>query len=130
MDCFRCHTRMVKTDKEGVLVDRCNECGGIWLDAGELDALERGKGRKKSELARAARAEIAREAGDLFHIVGMCPKCHADHMQAVKKKGVELDYCPKCHGMYFDDTELEAVRRGESGGFVEVLFTLFRKESD
>jgi Zn-finger nucleic acid-binding protein len=24
-----------------ILVDRCGKCGGIWLDSGELEALER-----------------------------------------------------------------------------------------
>ena len=40
MNCIRCHVRMIKSEKEGVLVDQCPKCKGVWLDAGELDMIE------------------------------------------------------------------------------------------
>ena len=36
MRCPRCNTRLAETKFEDVSVDRCDNCGGLWLDAGEL----------------------------------------------------------------------------------------------
>jgi hypothetical protein len=39
LDCPRCHGKMTATAFEGVEIDRCEACGGIWLDKGELEQL-------------------------------------------------------------------------------------------
>ena len=36
MDCPRCGSMMTEAQKQGVLIDVCAGCGGIWLDKGEL----------------------------------------------------------------------------------------------
>ena len=35
--CPRCGAALAETDCEGVEVDHCEQCGGVWLDAGELE---------------------------------------------------------------------------------------------
>jgi len=37
--CPRCGGHLGTHDLEGVQIDQCPDCGGIWLDAGELEAL-------------------------------------------------------------------------------------------
>jgi Zn-finger nucleic acid-binding protein len=56
MTCPRCHdTTLIELDREGVTIDRCERCRGIWLDRGELEKI----------LARARDAEAGpREARD------------------------------------------------------------------
>ncbi|WP_223068750.1 zf-TFIIB domain-containing protein [Paenibacillus caui] len=40
MKCPVCHdVRMKEVEKDGVLIDVCPECKGVWLDRGELDKL-------------------------------------------------------------------------------------------
>ncbi len=40
MNCPRCETRnLTELDRDGVTIDRCERCRGIWLDRGELDKL-------------------------------------------------------------------------------------------
>ena len=39
MHCPRCNTVLAVTKFEDVSVDRCDNCGGLWLDAGELALL-------------------------------------------------------------------------------------------
>ncbi|MFI5235877.1 MAG: zf-TFIIB domain-containing protein [Gemmatimonadales bacterium] len=39
--CPRCGYDLTTEDYHGVQVDRCHHCGGIWLDAGELDQVAR-----------------------------------------------------------------------------------------
>lgn len=36
MQCPKCHGNFVETDFEGIAVEVCNECHGVWLDLDEL----------------------------------------------------------------------------------------------
>ena len=37
--CPRCATALTEVEHEGVKVERCPNCHGVWLDAGELEHL-------------------------------------------------------------------------------------------
>jgi hypothetical protein len=37
--CPKCEGTLVEITFEGVQIDRCNKCHGVWLDAGELERL-------------------------------------------------------------------------------------------
>lgn len=39
MDCPVCHVELRMTDRQGVEIDYCPQCRGVWLDRGELDKL-------------------------------------------------------------------------------------------
>jgi Zn-finger nucleic acid-binding protein len=40
MKCPRCETStLVEFDRDGVTIDRCKDCRGLWLDRGELEKL-------------------------------------------------------------------------------------------
>ncbi len=39
MCCPKCGMHLVEIDYRGIKVDRCSACLGIWLDAGELEAV-------------------------------------------------------------------------------------------
>jgi len=41
LKCPKCGADLVAQDLHGVQVDRCPECQGMWLDAGELEAVAR-----------------------------------------------------------------------------------------
>ena len=45
MHCPKCGMKLIEVDYKSLKVDRCSACGGLWLDAGELEAaveLEKG----------------------------------------------------------------------------------------
>jgi hypothetical protein len=45
MQCPVCDVRLAVTDRQGVEIDHCPRCRGVWLDRGELDKLiERASG--------------------------------------------------------------------------------------
>ena len=48
MQCPRCAGTLYETTYEGITIDVCNKCTGVWLDAGELAQIaikdEEGKG--------------------------------------------------------------------------------------
>lgn len=41
LHCPKCDGTLIEITFEEVLIDRCNKCHGLWLDAGELERLTR-----------------------------------------------------------------------------------------
>jgi len=41
MKCPKCGMELIEIDYKGIKVDKCSSCEGIWLDAGELEAISR-----------------------------------------------------------------------------------------
>lgn len=39
MNCPNCNTTLSITDRQGIEIDYCPNCRGIWLDRGELDKI-------------------------------------------------------------------------------------------
>lgn len=39
MNCPNCNETLVMTDRQGVEIDYCPKCRGVWLDRGELDKI-------------------------------------------------------------------------------------------
>lgn len=57
MKCPKCGADLAEREVHQVKVDVCTECGGVWLDAGELDLVR-----------DARRSGIARFVDDLFGV--------------------------------------------------------------
>ena len=45
MKCPKCGSDLKEINFQKVLIDKCDDCKGIWLDAGELDLLIKGQAR-------------------------------------------------------------------------------------
>ncbi len=41
MHCPKCGMELIEIDYKGIKVDKCSECEGIWLDAGEFEMVSR-----------------------------------------------------------------------------------------
>ena len=39
MKCPKCQTDLMISDRQGIEIDFCPQCRGVWLDRGELDKL-------------------------------------------------------------------------------------------
>ncbi len=39
LTCPQCSVKMEKLKKEGVVIDVCRKCNGMWVDAGEMEKL-------------------------------------------------------------------------------------------
>ena len=115
MHCIRCGGEMEKRSERGVLLDHCRACNAVWLDAGELEALEGGRERSPAELEAQRAAERAREVAHAVSTVGLCPRCQRA-LETVPLRGVEIDRCRRCGGAFFDHRELPAIlARGPAG---------------
>lgn len=41
MRCPKCGMDLSEVEYKGIRVDKCSQCNGVWLDAGELEAVSR-----------------------------------------------------------------------------------------
>lgn len=88
-----------------VVIDRCGRCGGIWLDAGELESLVKDGpgGALWADIGPAVQSRTRAQLGAL-----LCPR-DGRELQAVEhdqQKHVEVDRCARCRGMFLDVGEL------------------------
>ena len=114
MRCPVCGREMSTPVVEGVEVDLCPGCGGVWLDGGELEALT------------GHTLESCRELD--------CPKC--GRRLAIRTIGaVEVDCCEGCGGTWLDHGELESIRRvppsagADPGRFAQFLSSVARQRN-
>ena len=61
MKCPICEVDLNMTDRQGVEIDYCPKCRGIWLDRGELDKII-----EKSQLESTPEISGARESQTIF----------------------------------------------------------------
>ena len=97
------HTPMLALELEGVEIDYCTHCGGIWLDAGEL-ALLLGDDAAAQALLESLQPQP--KHGRRLR----CPVC-GKKMNPVAAGEVTIDRCPHGHGIWFDRGELPAIIR-------------------
>ncbi len=93
---------LVICELDGVEVDFCPRCGGLWLDRGELDLIAARAGSQPVETAIAAAAG----APGAHPSERTCPRC-ARKMTTLESGGVELERCRRGDGYWLDGGELE-----------------------
>ncbi len=120
--CPVCRQPMVGFEFEGVEIDRCLECGGTWLDAGELEMLTDRAGVPSGELGAALQGTAAgRRTGR------RCPCCPRKlrEIRIGPEPSVVVDRCPWGQGLWFDKGEVKAVIRWFATGQEGVVARFF-----
>jgi Zn-finger nucleic acid-binding protein len=111
MNCAHCKNPMITAELEDVEIDFCGSCGGVWLDAGELESLLADETQSRQLLASFVAAGSGTEAAR------QCPICQKP-MEIVyagpMDKAILLDRCPHGHGLWFDRGELKQVLESET----------------
>jgi Zn-finger nucleic acid-binding protein len=110
--CVKCNSILDKATFQGLEVDLCPKCGGLWLDRGEIS---RAAKLPEAELAR-LRTLMSGKSGPPpvpTENKAPCPACPGK-LSEVLLGNVHVDYCASCHGIFLDRGELqeavEAVR--------------------
>ena len=102
---------MRRFDLEGIKLDRCVVCAGIWVDAGELEALL-GLGRDgKRDLHAFDHGAGQGYVEDVSPRI--CPRDGAvlTPVRDEVHPEIEYDVCPECGGIFFDSGELAGLSR-------------------
>jgi len=116
MNCARCGKgHSLKPEiYEGVEIDRCPKCGGVWLDDQEIAKIILIKEQEfplaiVEETLKGAFAGVTESEKETTE---HCPKCN-ELMHPVNysySSGIIIDRCQKGHGIWLDKLELEKVQ--------------------
>ena len=123
MKCPVCKEPTIVLELDEIEIDYCTSCGGIWLDAGELDLLI--EDEKDRELLLSSFEKDADHPEKPYK----CPICSKkmDKVHVGENKDVLIDKCPDNDGLWFDKGELKDVIQlaSKDNKVVELLNELF-----
>ena len=117
MNCPKCRAAMAKVEFDGVEVDRCTLCDGIWFDALEKEQLRDTPGAAEAiDVGRTPEDATS----DRRHL--LCPVCKTLMIPMTVHggpAGLVYESCTVCYGAFMDAGEFREFARG--GGLVEQL---------
>jgi len=106
LTCPNCRSEMSEVKEPDITIDRCEKCGGIFLDKKELNALATGMA---GDIEFCSIDDEPHK--DRFPIRN-CPKCPNQEMRKINLLAYSdtiFDFCPHCQGFYLDKGELRAM---------------------
>ena len=150
MKCNHCEEEMEIKHIFGVEIDLCLNCGGLWLDGGELNEIAkydltagrviscfRCERAMQTKLIKGIEVDICPDCGSIWldggelkHLADIdfeagriinCIRCDKQ-LQTKMVKGVEVDVCPGCSGVFLDRGEMEKLSAIEpsAGGKTDI----------
>lgn len=109
--CPKCGAALIALELEGVEIDYCPECRGLWLDYGELAMIADLAGASDGGMSRTLYESEALGDGE-----GECPRCGKGLERTSAPGEIKLDRCPHGHGLWFDRGELRRTIEGLAKG--------------
>ena len=102
MICPKCQNTMEAIEYDGIEVDRCKACHGIWFDLGESDRLPDKHAASSLDIGDPAKGRQTNEI-DRYR----CPRCSGGMMHRVdsKQPHIQFEECTSCRGSFFDAGE-------------------------
>jgi len=102
MLCPKCKNDMEAIEYEGVEVDRCISCKGIWFDVGENDLLRHETAAVAIDIGDPSKGRQTTQI-DRYR----CPRCNGGMMRMVEPQRTDIWYeeCTSCRGTFFDAGE-------------------------
>jgi len=97
--CPNCSNEMREMLQQGVLIDFCPSCKGVWLDGGEINYFVRNPMPVNSQLKEGLIGEQESQR--------ICPRCQKPMtVGGLLDPGLEINHCRICDGLWFDVGEL------------------------
>lgn len=131
MDCPVCKNAMITLELADVEIDHCIYCGGIWLDAGELELLLGGSQHTKELLDS---FEIYPYSTEKTRRCPICDKKMQKIIVGLSKPPLLIDKCPLGDGLWFDKGELQnilnAAQLDKESRIQKLLADMFGKQPE
>ncbi len=121
MDCPRCSVEMQEITQEDGTLQRCAECGGLWVDVTDLNKI----------LLHANLPALSAIGGyvNADEIAGMCPACNVDLVvvEGGEKRSLSYDTCESCGGIWIEGDEDEPAESLDWKGAEGQIVAFFRR---
>ncbi len=133
--CPKCDVPLFILHFKDIEIDFCHHCRGLWLEAGELEALMKQTGANTHDPLLKFQQQSGIQPSGRPHL---CPRCDAAlHEIQVEHAGaprLTLDKCPRGHGLWFDADELQQLLsmfppESGTGKTIDYLNELFTTKS-
>ena len=101
MKCPSCGNVLVEHRSAGVAIDRCQSCGGVWFDAGELRQYllrQPGVSANAKDLSADGNERTATGVGGETR---PCPRCSKSAKNS-RWRDVTIAKCDSCRGVFLD----------------------------
>jgi Zn-finger nucleic acid-binding protein len=101
--CPKCGSEMVRVSFQGVEIDRCTNCGGLWFDVLEHEELRRLEGAESIDKGNAAVGQALDQRQSAYP----CPRCGTPLTRITDphQPQIHLDKCSRDYGVFFDAGE-------------------------
>ncbi len=123
MDCPRCSVELAELKQDESTMNRCAECGGLWIDVTDLNKV----------LLHANLPALTSIAGSANpdEMTGDCPVCQVEMVvvEGGERKAMSYDTCESCGGIWLDGDEDEPPETIEFRAAESQFVDFFRKFS-
>jgi len=109
--CLSCRRKMAErveeTSRGPIHYDVCKTCGGMWFDAGEMDAMV-------LQVFDSVELSSRDKLKDVSEPLRRCPRCKGQWLDKVffmAHTQILLDYCANCHGFWLDGGEFKRINK-------------------
>lgn len=107
MKCPKCENEFETINFDGIQVDRCTGCRGLWFDMLEKEDLLKMEGSESIDVG-------PDQVDDTYNAMRQidCPACGQAMIPMVDKDQFHIKYesCPSCYGTYFDAGEFKDLK--------------------
>jgi Zn-finger nucleic acid-binding protein len=116
MECPRDGSELHTGQREGnVEIDECGVCRGMWLDKGELEALQRASAQRHLHIDDPGSDSVGRSINEVAQLTtkdAKCPRCGAKMTPRDYGFGsqIVIDTCPADCGVWLDVGEIERLQ--------------------
>jgi Zn-finger nucleic acid-binding protein len=113
MNCPKCkELTLAAATLDGVEVDTCSECKGVWFDKAELPEL---LGKKTQRVEPIMGGEDGADANYQRGVA--CPRDGQNllRVRSNRNRDVTVDACVVCQGVWLDGGEFERIKRATPG---------------
>ncbi|MBI2378615.1 MAG: protein kinase [Deltaproteobacteria bacterium] len=118
--CGKCGGTVSAMYLDGLVVDQCQACHGVWMDPGETRRI---LGRRPVGSIHPAPLDRA----PLDRLIGSCPSCRVSlKSYDVPDRPAAIEVCPLCFGVWFDKGELQLIEDDEFLTWLRILVQSLR----
>lgn len=102
MQCPKCRSKMLPVEIDGIVVDRCAGCGGLWFDLREHEHLKEVAGAERIDTGSSERGAAMDAVRDID-----CPRCLTPMVKLgfIDQPEIQHEQCSVCGGAYLDAGE-------------------------
>jgi serine/threonine protein kinase/Zn-finger nucleic acid-binding protein len=120
--CGKCGGLFSALFLEGLILDRCATCRGIWFDHAEIERIV--GAQKAPQLPAETEAPLP---APLDTLIGSCPSCRVG-LRSFRVPGAHasLEVCPLCLGVWFDHGELSLLEELDISAWIKNVIDQLR----